>query len=223
VPDKQVLRTELGWEPDQTTALVVGSKRVRNLESALHILNHSGWPLQVAIVAGGDDELFEQLQKTEWHVPTRLYNYVDNMSDMMLAADFILCKAGGLIVTESLAAGLPMLLVDVTPGQEEGNSQWVLEQGAGDLADEPLCVLEVLSHWMTKDGEILRQRTEAARKLGQPRAAYTIAELIWAAAVRGPRPITEATLKGLPRLIELLSRFGLLGDSTSVINEPRPL
>jgi 1,2-diacylglycerol 3-beta-galactosyltransferase len=44
------------------------------------------------------------------------------MPTMMRAADAIICKAGGLTVTESLACGLPLLLTDVIPGQETGNA-----------------------------------------------------------------------------------------------------
>ena len=54
----------------------------------------------------------------------------------------ILTKAGGLITSESLAAGLPMLLCDVLPGQEEGNAKVVEDGGAGKLLrtqlDNPL-------------------------------------------------------------------------------------
>jgi UDP-N-acetylglucosamine:LPS N-acetylglucosamine transferase len=35
------IRAELGWQIELTTVLVVGSKRVKNLEQVLHILNHS--------------------------------------------------------------------------------------------------------------------------------------------------------------------------------------
>ena len=100
-----VIRDELGWQLDLKTVLVVGGKRVSNLPDALRVLNHSGLPLQLAIVAGGDDELFKQLQRTNWHVPARLYNFVGNMSTLMHSSDCVICKAGGLIVTEALACG----------------------------------------------------------------------------------------------------------------------
>ncbi len=69
----------------------------------------------------------------------------------MHAADAIICKAGGLIVTESLACGLPLLLVDILPGQEAGNAEMILQGGAGDIATTTMEVLETLSHWMIND------------------------------------------------------------------------
>ncbi len=184
-----VIRAELGWRADLTAVLVAGSKRMVRLPGLLHTLNHSGLPIQLAIVAGGDDELYRRLRYTEWHGAVHLYNYVDNMPTLLHAADAVLCKAGGLIVSEALACGRPLLLADVIAGQETGNAEYVLGEGAADLASDPVRVLELLCHWLANGGMLLRERAENARRLGRPRAAYTVAEEVWALAERGPRPI----------------------------------
>jgi 1,2-diacylglycerol 3-beta-galactosyltransferase len=183
---QSAIRAELGWQPDLTTVLATGSKRVGHLSSILRALNHSGLPLQLAAVAGGDDELYQQFQSTEWHVPAHVYKFVDNMPTLMHAADCIICKAGGLIVTESLACGLPLLLVDALPGQEAGNADYVIQGGAGELGQGPVEGLEIIYHWLDRGGELLAQRARNAKRLGRPRAAFDIAELAWEAAARGP-------------------------------------
>ncbi len=105
------------------------SKRAKKLEPLAHVLNYSGLPLELAIAAGGDKELHSRLSEVEWHLPrARLWLPVDDMPVLMLAAIFIVCKAGGLIVSEALAAGLPLLLVEAILGQETGNAEYV-EQG----------------------------------------------------------------------------------------------
>ena len=121
-PGKAEARAALGWPEDKFTVLVAGSKRVERLDEFAHVLNHAGFDLHLAAVAGGNDELYGKLQAADWHIPVTLYNFVDNMSDMLHAADCVVSKAGGLIVTESLACGLPLLLVQVIPGQETGNA-----------------------------------------------------------------------------------------------------
>ncbi len=176
------IRAALGWRNDLITVLVVGSKRVGKLREILHLLNHSALPIQTIIVTGGDDKLYEELQKTEWHMITRLYNFVDNLPTMMHAADIIMCKAGGLIVSESLACGLPLLLVDVLPGQETGNAEYVIENEAGEWVQTPVGALETLYHWLNYGGAQMRKRAENARKIGHPRAAYDIADEAWFAA-----------------------------------------
>ncbi|HLF27966.1 MAG TPA: glycosyltransferase [Anaerolineae bacterium] len=215
-PPRAALRATLGWQPDLTTALAVGSKRVPNVTEMLHGLNHAGLPLQLVIVAGGDDELYEKLRKTEWHAVTQLYHYVEDMSTFLHAADCVISKAGGLIVSEALACGLPMVLVDVIPGHETGNAEYVIEGGAGEQANNPLEVLAIMCHWLERDGELLTQRANQARNLGHPRAAYTAAEKIWGLAQRGPRPQPPRSLITLPKLAEVLG----LGDEPGPETKP---
>jgi UDP-N-acetylglucosamine:LPS N-acetylglucosamine transferase len=185
------VRAELGWQPELTTVLVAGSKRTEHLYDALHVLNHSGLPIQLAVVAGGDDEQYRRLQQIEWHRVAHVYNFVDNMPTLLRAADCVLGKAGGLIVSEALACGRPLLLADVIEGQETGNAGYVVAGGAGELADNPVEALEILCHWLDRDGRLLGERTENARRLGRPRAAYDIAESVWALAQIGPMPLPE--------------------------------
>jgi 1,2-diacylglycerol 3-beta-galactosyltransferase len=193
------VRAELGWPADLKTLLAVGGKRVKNMSGILRALNHSGLPLQLSIVAGGDDRLYDQLRETEWHVPAHVYNFVDNMPILMHAADLIACKAGGLIVTESLACGLPILLTDYIEGQETSNARLVIEGGAGELVNNPLEGLETVFHWLADGGKLLQERSQNACRLGYPQAAYDVAEYAWEAALRGPR--TKPS-QALPEKIE---------------------
>jgi 1,2-diacylglycerol 3-beta-galactosyltransferase len=194
--DRVALRTSLEWNQDLFTVLAVGSKRVEGLYEALNILNHSGLPLQIIAVAGGDDDLYHRFQLNEWHRETHFYNFVTTMATFMRAADCVLGKAGGLTVSESLACGLPLILINVIPGQETGNAEYVVSGNAGDLAKDPLEVLEIMCHWLDKDRELFTERSRNARRLGRPQAAYTIAELVWTAALA---PAGAQADDGLPR------------------------
>jgi 1,2-diacylglycerol 3-beta-galactosyltransferase len=180
--DQVAIRKTLGWRADLFTVLAIGSKRIEHLYDALSVLNHSGFPLQLIIASGGDEEFYQRCQETEWHVETRVYNFVDEMGTFMQAADCVLGKAGGLTVSESLASGLPMILVDVIPGQEIGNAEYVVSGNAGVLANDPIEVLEAMAHWLEKDRLHYQEQAQNARRLGRPRAAYDIAERIWSLA-----------------------------------------
>lgn len=206
-----VLRAELGWQTEPLTVLGVGSRRVTKLAEAVDVLNHAGFPLQLALVAGGDDDLYQRLQKTDWHVPAHIYNFVDNLPALLKAADLVLTKAGGLITTESLACGRPMLIIEYIPGQEVGNVEYVVENGAGAFAEPPLSLLRTLCHWLADDGRLLRQAAEQARRLGNPRAAYQIAERVWALALQGPSRFgrLERLARLLPGTSALLDRFNI--------------
>jgi 1,2-diacylglycerol 3-beta-galactosyltransferase len=180
--DQAAIRKSLGWREDLFTVLAIGSKRIEHLYDALSVLNHSGFPLQLVIAAGGDEEFYQRCRETEWHVETHIYNFVEEMGAFMRGADGVLGKAGGLTVSEALACGLPLILVDVIPGQEIGNAEHVVAGNAGVLANDPTEVLESMAHWLEKDRSYYRQQAENARRLGRPRAAYDIAERIWSLA-----------------------------------------
>lgn len=209
---KADIRRELGWNPDMITLLAVGSARVRNLQETLHVINHAGFPLQFALVAGGDAKLYARLNQMEWHHESHLYNRVDNIPTMMHAADFIVCKAGGLITSESLSCGLPLVFVDVIEGQETGNAEFVINEGAGELVTSPVEALETICHWLGHDGKLLKQRSGNAQRIGNPQAAFEIAELAFAAAEHGPHPL-ERSIFNLERLTNLIANFQLPWES----------
>ena len=202
--DKGALRAKLGWPADRHVALFSGSKRVKKLEPVARILNHSGLPLELAIVAGGDDELRARLEAEEWHQPAHIYGFVDNMWEMMQAADFIVCKAGGLIVSEALAAGLPLLLAEAIPGQETGNAEYVVTGGAGVLVEDPAEALIHVFHWLDGDARALKATAQRSRNLGRPDAALRVADRALEVARRAPLPIPRGLTSQLPRLRELL-------------------
>lgn len=181
--DQAVIRRKFGWREDLFTVLAIGSKRVGRLYDALSVLNHAGFPLQLVIAAGGDQELYQRCQETEWHVETHTYNFVSEMGTFMRGADCVLGKAGGLTVSESLACGLPLMLIDVIPGQETGNANYVVRGDAGVLADGPTQVLEAMCHWLENGRVLYNRQALNALWLGRPRAAFNTAELAWSLAV----------------------------------------
>ena len=170
------LREELGWQKDMTTLLVIGSPRIQSLTDILETINYSGHQVQIALVAGGNEALREEFEKIDWQHPVKIFGFVDYIPKLMRASDIILCKAGGLIVSESLASGLPLVIVHALPGQEEGNVEYVVENGAGQFCKKPLEVLKTLSNWLKDDRAQMQVATENAEKLGQAGAAQQIAE-----------------------------------------------
>ena len=186
--NKADIRMELGWQADLPTVLAVGSKRVERLVDALNVVNHYGVPLQVVAVTGNDQDLFNELNHFDWHIPAHIYAFVENMAPLLRASDLIICKAGGLIVTESLASGLPLLLIEAIPGQETGNADYVTSRGAGDMAQSPVAILETVHHLFKDYAALLKERARNACSLGMDQAAFDAAHILWKAANERPKP-----------------------------------
>ncbi len=174
--DPRSLRQELGWDTEMMTALIVGSARTRQTASIARLLDRSGLPLQVVAVSGGDPETDAQLARMQWKGKVHTYGLVKNMAEMMRAADFIICKAGGLIVSEALASGLPLILYEALPGQEVGNVRYVVECGAGVWSPGSIGALTTVYAWLVGDRADFEKHREAAKRVGRPRAAYDVAD-----------------------------------------------
>lgn len=180
------IRAELGWQPELTTVLAVGGPRVAGFLDTVCAVDRSDLPLQLAIVAGGDDDLFALLQRCDWQKPAHVYNWVDNLPALMRAADCVMGKAGGLLIAEALACGRPLVLVDRLPDQEMGNAATVVQSGVGELALEPGEAANTLRRWLAEGGRGLAERARRARAIGRPEAAYAVADRVWQAAQGRP-------------------------------------
>ncbi len=195
------IRADLGWQRDLPTALIVGGTRVANVPQIARLIDRAEPEVQLAIVTGGDEALHAQLAAETWRGEVHVYGFAKSMPALIHASDLVITKAGGLIVSETLACGRPLILCSAISGQETGNVEYVTSAGAGDWAPTPPEVLDCLRHWLASNGKLLAERTANARRAGRPQAVYNVVELVWELAETGPRPISrELSLRSAARL-----------------------
>lgn len=185
------LRAGYGWEADVPVVLAVGSRRVHEFQEFMLALNDGDLPVRLVVITGDDDELLAEVQEMEWRTPVEIHGYVEDLPERMLAADALITKAGGLTVAEGLAAGLPLFIIQSTPMHEQGNAAYVVAGGAGVRAKEPDELVDAVRGSLANNGRVLAAMAENARRLGRPRAAYDVAEHLWALTTR--REFGEAT------------------------------
>src|SRR5699024_7020637 len=91
--------------------------------------------LQVIAIAGRNvkiKERFDELvSSTNSGDTVKILSYTNQVPELMSVADLVITKPGGLTTTESLASGLPLIVIDLLPGQEEENAKFVEKNGAG--------------------------------------------------------------------------------------------
>lgn len=195
------IRAGLGWKTNLPTALIVGGVRVSNVLEVARLIDRSGLRVQLAIVAGGDNDLHTQLSAEAWRGEVHVYGFVKDMPAMIHASDLVMTKAGGLIVSETLACGRPLILFSSTAGQETGNVEYVVSNGAGDWAPTPTEALACLVRWLARDGATLAARTANARRAGRPQAVYDVVDLVWKLTHDRPQPARRKPgLRGAARL-----------------------
>ena len=104
-----------------------------------------------------------------------LLGFTTEMDELMTAADLYVGKPGGLTTSEALSKGLPMVVINPIPGQEERNSDHLLEQGAAIRCNN-LPALAYKIDTLIDTPRKLAQMRENARTIGKPEAAFTVVD-----------------------------------------------
>lgn len=68
------------------------------------------------------ENLTDELNK---HDSIKILEYTDKIPELMSISDLVVTKPGGLTTTESLASGLPIVVINPIPGQEEENAAYL--------------------------------------------------------------------------------------------------
>lgn len=91
--------------------------------------------IQVIAIAGKNLKMkiaFEEIVSTYNKQNTvKVLEYTNKVPELMSISDIVISKPGGLTTSESLASGLPMIIINPIPGQEEENAEFLEEKGTG--------------------------------------------------------------------------------------------
>lgn len=176
--NKQEARQDLGWGKDKIAVLLVsGGEGMGPVYQIARAINDKNLDIQLAIVTGHNHKLKAKLEACQWNQPTFIYAFIA-MPQFMSAADILITKAGPATISEACVAGLPMIISGFVPGQENGNVDFVVENGAGVYAPTAHQVASVLSQWVNSPPMYRQVYADAAKSLGRPRAAWETAQEI---------------------------------------------
>jgi processive 1,2-diacylglycerol beta-glucosyltransferase len=180
--DRRAMRRKHGLEEDRFTILVsaggFGVGPVGHLMEALARLSH---PARVVAVCGRNEALKKELSETVKTFPKRsavsftLLGFTTEMDELMTAADLFVGKPGGLTTSEALAKGLPMVVINPIPGQEERNSDHLLEEGVAIRCNNLPALAFKIDALLDTPGKLARM-AENARALGKPKAAFAVVD-----------------------------------------------
>lgn len=182
--DAVAMRRKHGLAPDKFTIMIsAGGMGVGPVEKLVPELLKMESPAQLAVICGKSQDLKNKMDRLAASVPARSpvslipVGFTREMNEYMAAADLLVGKPGGLTTSEALSRSLPMFIVNPIPGQEERNSDHLLEEGAAVRCNN-LPVLPWKLQQLMHNPEKLQKMRAAAGRLGRPRAAFTIAETL---------------------------------------------
>ncbi|MDD5504065.1 MAG: glycosyltransferase [Candidatus Omnitrophica bacterium] len=175
--NKQVLREKLGIDQEAPCALMIsGRYNLRGYEQLLESFKDVDDYCHIIVLAGKNKLLelkMKQIAKGLKNKKISVFGIVDNMHEFMAASDIVISKPGGLTTSEVLASKTLMAVIDPIPGQEQRNSDYLLESGVAirihDMETGGKKIADLLTN--KRRLAIMRGHLEYVSK---PRAAYDI-------------------------------------------------
>jgi 1,2-diacylglycerol 3-beta-galactosyltransferase len=174
--EQAALRRLLGLAEDRLTILVAGgAEGSGRLLRQVRALSWSAEPWQVIAVCGRNEKLRRRLARVRFPTRTLVLGFVDNMPELMRAANVVVGKAGPGAIAEALATGLPVVLTTYLPGQETENVAFVKEYGLGLYAPRPEQLLESIRELAADGGRLHATMAANAASISRPYASLDIA------------------------------------------------
>lgn len=108
--------------------------------------------------------------------------WTNRIPRLLQTHDFVICKAGGAILHESLAATCPAIIDYVVPGQEEGNAELLTKHECGVTTTTPEQTGKEAARLMANNRAEARRMKANMKALSEPDAALKIASWVIAHA-----------------------------------------
>lgn len=178
-PAQAEARAALGLDPGRPVALVMGGGLGLGVEEATDAAV-AACPegVQVVAVCGRNEEARARLEARGLpRERLRVEGYTSGMERWLSAADLVATKPGGLTSSETLALGRPLLLTRPIPGAEEGNTRALVAAGAALAGQDSASLRDAFRRVWTEEG-LLERLAAAARRVGRPDAAQTVASTV---------------------------------------------
>ncbi|PKM87633.1 MAG: galactosyldiacylglycerol synthase [Firmicutes bacterium HGW-Firmicutes-12] len=170
-------KSNLGLSVNTPTILVMGGGLgLGRIEKIVEeILEDSIF--EVMVVTGKNKILQENLADLK-NTRLKVFGFIENMAEVIAASDIVISKPGGVTTAEVLAMRKPLVIFSALPGQEDCNTEYLLNKGAA-LKVQRLDMLlpEINSFWSNPLKR--RHMKEMAEQLGVPNSSKMAWEELW--------------------------------------------
>jgi 1,2-diacylglycerol 3-beta-galactosyltransferase len=172
--DRGVIRSGLDWPLDQPVVLLIGGgEGMGPLYETVQAIAELPISLTLAVVTGRNHALRSKIEAAEWSAPVYTYGFEYRLPEMMWGATLLVTKAGPGTIAEAVNAGLPMVLYDRLPGQEDGNVTYVVQNGVGEWAPGPRRAAAAVAGYLTRP-ERIQTASQICQRIARPDAARLI-------------------------------------------------
>lgn len=174
------VNNKFGFSDNRFTILFTsGSFGTGPTEELLEILKDWKEKVQAIVVCGKNQPLFDLLQKKKDGLafPVHIFGFINNMHEMMSAADLMFAKPGGATMCESLVKKVAMIIMSPIPGQETYNAKWLIQHNAAVQIEKAEEIRPILKS-ILETPEKLNAMLSSIESIAKPNAARDMAEFV---------------------------------------------
>ena len=184
--DKEKTLSDFGLKLNKTTILFfAGGEYGFGKDTTFNVLKSiiENFPtLQVIAIAGRNEKMKERfdnlVEKTNSNSNVKVLEYTNKVPELMSVADLVITKPGGLTTTESLASGLPIIVINPIPGQEEENAEFLEQNQVGIWLKKQDSIQEKLNSILGSP-ELLKSMKINARLLAKKNSTKDICKILF--------------------------------------------
>lgn len=136
---------------------------------------------QIVAISGKNEKMKKKFEEIVFHENVedrvRILGFTDKVPELMKISNIVVTKPGGLTTSESLASGLPILVISPIPGQEEENAQFLEEKGVGIWLKKEADPDEIIKDLFKNENKI-NEMKEKVKNLAKRDSTENICEIL---------------------------------------------
>lgn len=138
--------------------------------------------IQVVAISGKNKKMNKAftdiVHKTNSETRVKILEFTDKVPELMAISKLVVTKAGGLTITESLVSGLPIVIINPIPGQEEENAQFLVDSGCAIWIKSKEKNIPGIIKNLYRNKELLDKMKTASIKLAKPNSTKEICDIL---------------------------------------------
>lgn len=172
------MRRKLGLHENLPTVLIMsGGMGFGDLPEYVASIDTLSFDIQIVVICGNNEKLYTELNALQTQKPMKVLGFVENVDEYMDAADCLLSKPGGITTSESLAKGLPMLMIQPLPGVEDRNVEFLLANGAAIHITKTFQISDAL-YLLFQNPTRISLLQQSISAIAKPQAAFDLCKKV---------------------------------------------
>ena len=183
--NKEEIKHSFGLDPDKKVILFFGGGAfglgrdvtIKILSAFIHNIGN----YQIVAISGKNEKMREEFNSLveQEHAEdfVTVLSYTNQVPELMSISDLVVTKPGGLTSTESLSSGLPMVLINPIPGQEEENAEFLESSGVAVWLKKDSNFESIIAELLSEKSK-LRQMKLNTKLLAKKHSTKDICDII---------------------------------------------